>query len=82
MWNYRIVEFDDADEQKYFEIKEVFYNRDGSFMGYSDATVGGSSLSELMVVLEKMKSDAHKPVIKEEEFFKNKKDILKSIESE
>ena len=67
-WNYRILELDDIDEGKYYEIKEVYYNRDGTLMGYCDATVGGGSLSELMGVLEMMKTDAHKSVLKPSDF--------------
>lgn len=69
-WNYRVVEFDDIDEGKYYEIKEVYYNDDGSLMGYCDATVGGGSLAELLAVLDAMKSDIHRSIIKEEEFHK------------
>ena len=67
-WNYRIVEFDDIDEGKYFEIKEVYYNRDGSLMGYCDASIGGKSFGDVIKVLDMMKSDSHKSVLKVEDF--------------
>lgn len=73
-WNYRVMEFDDIDEGKYYEIKEVYYNRDGSLMGYCDASVGGSSVSDIIEVLEMMKADAHKSVLKESDFFLKKDD--------
>jgi len=73
-WNYRVMEFDDIDEGKYFEIKEVYYNRDGSLMGYCDATVSGGSLSELIDVLNMMKTDAHKSVLKPSDFTGGKND--------
>jgi len=63
-WNYRVIELDDIDEGKYYEIKEVYYNRDGALMGYCDATVGGSSIGELVDVLNRMKESAHKRVLK------------------
>jgi hypothetical protein len=71
MWNYRVVRFNgENDEDTYYEIKEVFYNRDGSLMGYADADVGGESFEDIIKVLDMMKQDAHKSVIDESEFFK------------
>ena len=75
MWNYRVIKFkgEQADDT-YYEIKEVFYNRDGSLMGYSDATVSGQSFIDIIKVLDMMKTDAHKSVIDEAEFFKGEQD--------
>lgn len=76
MWNYRVVRFKgENEEETYYELKEVFYNRDGSLMGYSDATVSGESFADIIKVLDMMKEDAHKSVIDESEFFKGKKDV-------
>jgi hypothetical protein len=74
-WNYRVVRFkDEENEDTYYELKEVFYNRDGSLMGYADATVSGESFADIMRVVGMMKRDALRPVINEEEFFKGAKD--------
>jgi hypothetical protein len=43
------MEFEDEIEGKYYEIKEVYYNRDGTLMGYCDATVSGGSFGEIIV---------------------------------
>jgi len=67
MWNYRVMEFDDAGE-KYYEIKEVYYNLDGSLMGYCDANVSGESFGDVIKVLDMMKTDAHKTVLKPSDF--------------
>jgi hypothetical protein len=73
-WNYRVVRFNGADnEDTYYELKEVFYNRDGTLMGYSDASVSGESFDDIIKVLDMMKEDAHKSVINEEEFYKKGK---------
>jgi hypothetical protein len=61
------MEFDDAGE-KYYKIKEVYYNRDGSLMGYCDATVSGESFNDVIKVLDMMKTDAHKTVLKPSDF--------------
>lgn len=74
-WNYRVVRFKgELDEDTYYELKEVFYNRDGSLMGYADASVGGQSYDDIVRVLDMMKKDATKVVIDESEFFKGSKD--------
>lgn len=76
MWNYRVVRFKgENEEETYYELKEVFYNRDGTLMGYSDATVSGESFDDIIKVLGMMKEDAHKSVIDESEFFKENKDV-------
>lgn len=75
-WNYRVIRFKgEQDEDTYYELKEVFYNRDGSLMGYADASVSGESFDEIIRVLELMKKDATKVVLDESEFFKGDKDV-------
>ena len=67
MWNYRVMEFEDAGE-KYYEIKEVYYNRDGSLMGYCDASVSGNTFGDIIKVLDMIKTDVHKTVLKPSDF--------------
>ena len=71
-WNYRLVEFDDIDEGKYFEIKEVYYDEGGNLLGYCDATVGSNNLAGIIEQLDAMRAAAHRSVLKKEEFFKGK----------
>ena len=66
-WNYRVMEFND-DGEKYYEIKEVYYNRDGTLMGYCDATVSGGSFGDIISTLDIMKEDAQKSVLKPSDF--------------
>jgi len=67
-WNYRVMEFEDEVGGKYYEIKEVYYNRDGSLMGYCDACVSGESFSDIISTLDMMKTDAHKAILKPSDF--------------
>jgi hypothetical protein len=67
-WNYRVLELDDEDEGKYYEVKEVYYNRDGTPMGFCDAVVGGCSFEEIMRVLDMMKKDVHKSILNISDF--------------
>jgi len=63
------MEFED-DGEKYYEIKEVYYNRDGSLMGYCNASVSGESFDDVIKVLDMMKTNAHKEVLKPSDFDK------------
>ena len=71
-WNYRIVKsYDKTMEEEYYFLTEVFYNKDGSLMAYSDhEEIVGSSPSEVIAVLEMMLADAKKdrPILTEEDF--------------
>jgi hypothetical protein len=73
-WNYRVMEFEDEIEGKYYEIKEVYYNRDGSLMGYCDASVSGGSFGDIINTLDMMKEDAHKAILKPSDFKSDKDD--------
>ena len=39
MWNYRIVNLT-RDGDPWFEVREVFYNDDGTCAGHANATLG------------------------------------------
>lgn len=67
-WNYRVMEFEDEIEGKYYEIKEVYYNRDGTLMGYCDASISGGSFKDVIDTLTVMKADAAKGVLKPSDF--------------
>lgn len=67
-WNYRVMEFEDEIEGKYYEIKEVYYNRDGTLMGYCNASISGGSFKDVIDTLTVMKADAAKGVLKPSDF--------------
>ena len=66
-WNYRIMELEE-DGEKFYEIKEVYYNRDGTLMGYCNASVSGESFKDVIDTLTVMKEDAAKGVLKPSDF--------------
>lgn len=67
-WNYRVVQFDTADGEKWYEVKEVFYDKDGTPVGYCDATVGSETFAGIIEVLDMMLKDSHKAVLKDSDF--------------
>lgn len=71
-WNHRVVRFNDEEMGEYYEIKEVFYDKDGSLSGYSDATILSESFEGLHEQIDMFKSATAKPVINEADFFKPK----------
>jgi hypothetical protein len=74
-WNYRIIKKPfEYPEGGYYILAEVFYQKDGSPMAYSDETQAtGASKEEVIEVLEMMLKDAKRlPVIDEKEFFTGK----------
>lgn len=68
-WNHRVVRFEDEEMGEYFEIKEVFYDKDGGLSGYSDATIMSDSFDGLHEQITWFKTATSKPVIDEKEFF-------------
>ena len=67
-WNYRIVRFDGAFDEPYFELKEVYYDRDGKPTGYCDATVVGETFEEVISVLDLMKEGATRAILDDSAF--------------
>lgn len=72
MWNYRIMKkYDPHMEEDYHVLTEVFYERDGTLMAYSEhEEVMGQTPEEIVQVLEMMLDDAKKdrPILTEADF--------------
>ena len=74
-WNYRIIKSTEEElGQEYHFLAEVFYDKDGSLMAFSEETQAtGESQEEIIDVLEMMLKDAKRfPVIDEKDFFIDK----------
>ena len=72
-WNYRVVKFNGGEgefDEPYYEIKEVYYDQDGSLAGYCDAPVSSETFEGIIEVLNQMRADAHRIIIDEEEFYR------------
>lgn len=46
-WNYRVVMFNDEDNEPFYEIKEVYYNEDNEPEYYGDAVIAGNTIEEM-----------------------------------
>ena len=71
-WNYRIMKkYDPHMEEEYHVLTEVFYEKDGTLMAYSEhEEIMASSPEEIVTVLEMMLEDAKKdqPILTEADF--------------
>ena len=76
-WNYRIIKRKDKEtDDEWYGLNEVFYNRDGSLMAYSETDeVVSDSPEGIIKVLNMMLKDTKKdrPILTEEDFKKEKK---------
>ena len=72
MWNYRIMKKHDPHvDEDFYVLTEVFYEKDGTLMAYSEKEeIMGADPEEIVAVLEMMLSDAQKnlPILTEDDF--------------
>ena len=69
MWSYRIVNMDqDSEEEPSFEIREVYFDREGNPYGHCAAEVFGGDLEEMDRVLAHMKEALDKPILNKADF--------------
>lgn len=69
-WNHRILAHK-SENETYFQIHEVYYDKKGVPDGYTKngVSVGGNDLKEIIWVLDKMKECAKKPILWEGDKF-------------
>jgi len=69
MWNHRIVSTVDEMGSEYFELVEVYYDRDGHPYAYGDATIGGEDIEGLYTQVERFKKSLELPILSYPEHF-------------
>ena len=70
-WNHRVVDMTAENEgDPLFEIREVFYNRDGIPVGHGGPSVMSETMEGLREVVDRMKEALERPVLKPEDFFR------------
>lgn len=68
-WNYRLIDMTHENgNEPWVELFEVYYNDDGSLMGYTPPSTGGSDVAELKQSIEWMQLALAKPILKVEDF--------------
>jgi hypothetical protein len=69
MWNHRIVSTVDEMGNEYFELSEVYYDRDGHPYAYGDAKIGGDYIEDLHEQVELFKKSLELPILRYPENF-------------
>ena len=60
-WNLRLVNM--LGEDPYVEIREVFYDHDGSLLGHTTATMGGEDIEDIRTYLKRALEALDKPIL-------------------
>jgi hypothetical protein len=60
-WNLRLVNM--LGEDPYVEIREVFYDHDGSLLGHTTATMGGEDIEDIRTYLKWALEALDKPIL-------------------
>jgi len=68
-WNNRVVEVDNENDEKYYEICEVHYDENDKPTGYcSLICVGSDTLEGLKAVYERLGEALTQPILNEKDF--------------
>lgn len=68
-WNYRVIEHPRNDwGELWYEVCEVYYNKDGEPMGYCRSTVGSETLDGVRENLTLLGQALSRPVLKLSDF--------------
>ena len=64
-WNLRLVEMmaEGCQDERYIEIREVFYDQVGKPLGHTTATVGGENVEEIKQYLTWALEALDKPIL-------------------
>lgn len=64
-WNYRVLEHVDLSHDKWYQVHEVYYNKDGSITSCTEDAIApfGETVEELQDVVELMKAAFAMPTI-------------------
>lgn len=68
-WNYRLIDLSHENgDEPWVQLHEVFYEDDGTLMGYTPVSMGAESVTEMRTTLEWMALALDKPVLKVTDF--------------
>lgn len=71
-WNYRLIDLSHENGgEPWVELHEVFYEDDGSLMGYTPVSAGGEDAQDLRQSLRWMMDALDHPVLRVEDFKEN-----------
>jgi len=71
-WNHRVVRILDELGEQWFEVQEVYYNKQGEPCGYCNSYVGGENMEELAEQIERHSKALALPILDSATDFHNK----------
>ena len=63
MWNHRVVRTFDETYGEYFELAEVYYDKEGGPYAYGEASIGGDTLYSLTEQVEQFERSLEMPIL-------------------
>jgi hypothetical protein len=71
-WNHRVVRIPDELGEQWFEVQEVYYNGKGEPCGYCNSYIGGETMEELKLQIERHSKALALPILDSATDFHNK----------
>jgi hypothetical protein len=69
-WNHRVVDLSkENDGEPWLEIQEVYYNEEGKPSAYGDPCVGGESIDEIQIQIQRFTECLAQPILNAEKDF-------------
>lgn len=67
-WNHRVIRFKDESGDVFHKFAEVFYNDDGSLMGYHDPFMWSEDVDGMQELADRLLKATALPVLDESDF--------------
>ena len=67
-WNHRVIRFKDETGEVFHKFSEVFYNDDGTLMGYHDPFMWSEDVNGMQELADRLLKASAQPVLDESDF--------------
>lgn len=67
-WNHRVIRFKDETGEVFHKFAEVFYNDDGTLMGYHDPFMWSEEVNGMQELADRLLKASAQPVLDESDF--------------
>ena len=67
-WNHRVIRFKDETGEVFHKFPEVFYNDDGTLMGYHDPFMWSAYVNGMQELADRLLKASAQPVLDESDF--------------
>ena len=67
-WNHRVIRFKDVTGEVFHKFAEVFYNDDGTLIGYHDPFMWSEDIAGMQELADRLLKATAQPVLDESDF--------------